>query len=190
MRIVLLRHGKPKIRTDLRVSAVEWGRWIEEYHVAGIDPAFPPPNDAIEEVNSSAFVVCSDLARSSESAVALGVRRVGVCDVMFRELEMPYADWRYPRLSLVTWAVLFRMMWALGYSANAESILEGRARAMLCAERLAGMAAEHGTVAFVGHGALIWFIARKLKALGWSGPRRAPREHWGFGVYRYGNKTG
>lgn len=184
MQIVLLRHGKPKIRTDIRVSAAEWGTWVEEYNAAGIDPAFPPPESAIQNVKSCSFAVCSDLARSSESALALGIERA-VCDSMFRELDIPHAGWRYPKLSLVAWAVLFRLIWALGYSANSESINDGRIRARLCAERLAAMAAEHERVVFVGHGTLIWFISRRLKKMGWSGPKKPPREHWGFGVYSY-----
>lgn len=75
--------------------------------------------------------------------------------------------------------------WVMGYSANGESISEGRERARLCAERLAEMAAEHGRVVFVGHGSLIWFIARRLKDAGWSGPKKSPRKYWDFGVYSY-----
>jgi broad specificity phosphatase PhoE len=185
VQIVLLRHGKPKIRTDLRLSAAEWGTWVAEYNAAGIDPEVPPPESAIEKVKSCSFAVCSDLERSRKSADALGIERVSICESMFRELDMPHAGWRYPRLSLVAWAVIFRLMWALGYSRNSESFREGRARARLCAERLAEMAAEHESVVFVGHGALIWFVSRNLNAMGWSGPKRPPRKHWEFGVYLY-----
>lgn len=185
MQIVLLRHGKPKIRTDIWVSAAELGSWVAEYNAAGIDPEFPPPERAIEQVKSCPFVVCSSLPRSMDSALALGIKRVDACESLFRELDLPYASWRFPRLSLLVWAVLFRLMWALGYSANGESISEGRERAMLCAERLAEMAAEHGRVVFVGHGALMWFVARRLKEAGWSGPKKAPRRYWEFGVYSY-----
>lgn len=185
MQIVLLRHGKPKIQTDLWMSAAELGAWVAEYDAAGIDSGFPPHERAIEEVKSCSFAVCSDLARSRESAVALGIERVGACESMFRELDMPYASWRFPRLPLLVWAVLFRLMWAMGYSANGESISEGRERARLCAARLAELAAEHERVVFVGHGSLIWFIARRLEDAGWSGPKKSPRKYWDFGVYSY-----
>lgn len=185
MLIVLLRHGKPKIRTDLWVSAAELGKWVAEYNAAGIDHNYPPPEEAIEQVKSCQFVVCSSLPRSTESAVALGSKRVGNCESLFRELDLPYANWRFPRLSLPSWAVFFRLMWAFGYSKNGESVSAGRERAKRCTERLAEMAAEHGRVVFVGHGALIWFVARRLKEAGWSGPKKAPRRHWEFGVYSY-----
>lgn len=185
MQIVLLRHGKPKIRTDLWISAAELEAWVSQYNAAGIDLGFPPPERTIEEVKSCSFAVCSNLARSTESAAALGIESIGTCESMFRELDMPYASWRFPRLSLLAWAVLFRLMWAMGYSANGESITEGRERARLCAARLAELAAEHGRVVFVGHGSLIWFIARRLREAGWSGPKKSPRRYWDFGVYSY-----
>ncbi len=185
MEIVLLRHGMPKIQKAARPSAAELAAWVSEYNAAGIDLDYPPPDHVIEQARECAFVICSDLPRSKESAHALGVGGVSACDSLFREVRMPYATWRSPRLPLEIWAVLFQLMWVLGYSANGESFSAGRKRARHCAERLAELAAEHGTVLFVGHGSLNWFIARWLKARGWSGPKKSPRRYWELGIYRY-----
>lgn len=184
MRIILLRHGAPKIERDLQLSASEFGRWVSDYNAAGIDDDCRPPPCSIEQANRCAFVVCSDLPRSLASARALGVDNIGAGESLFREMSMPHANWPFPRLPLPLWPVFFRLLWALGYSANAEeSFKQARGRARACSERLAELASEHGTVLLVGHGSLNWFIARHLKKMGWSGPNKSPRKYWTFAVY-------
>lgn len=183
VQIVLLRHGLPMIDRDRRVNATDFGVWVSEYDAVGIDARHRPPQAAIEQARGCAFVVCSSLPRSLESARALGMENIGACEPLFREMGMPYANWRFPRLGLAVWSVLFRLMWAVGYSANAEPFKEARERARACAERLADLASLHGTVLLVGHGSLNWFIARYLKSMGWKGPRKSPRKHWDFAVY-------
>lgn len=183
MTLILIRHGRPDIRTDQCLTASGWADWVEHYDRAGLDPALPPPAETLAVIRDCRYFVCSSLPRSQESATALGVTP-DLCDATFRELEMPRPGWRTPKLPLTVWLFLFRLLWLLGYSARCESVSDGKARAQTCADQLAALAATHGTVAFVGHGALIWLIARHLKAAGWTGPRKAPRQHWGFGVYR------
>lgn len=185
MKIVLLRHGRPDIDQDRRLSASEFGAWVSGYDAAGIDAACPPPQSAIDAAASCSFVVCSTLRRSSASARALGLGRIDAGEAMFREMEMPHADWPSPRLPAAAWAVFFRLCWALGYAAKVESFVAAKRRALRCAERLADLAAEHRTVLLVGHGSLNWFIARHLKRMGWSGPKSAPRKYWEYGIYRY-----
>lgn len=185
MRIVVLRHGMPKIDSSVRVTPAEFGLWVKRYDVAGIRDDCEPSQLAMSQVSQCAFVVCSNLPRSLESAKALGIESIGVCDASFREVGMPYANWHFPKAPLAVWLVLFRLMWALGYSENAEPFKVAKKRARDCANRLAELAATHGTVLFVGHGSLNWLIARHLKAMGWSGPKSAPRKFWEFGVYRY-----
>lgn len=185
MEIVLLRHGMPKIDKDRRLSAAEFGQWVSAYNNAGIDIGCMPSQNTIEQAKTCAFVVCSTLLRSSESAKVLGLASIDVCESMFREMDMPYASWCFPRLSPGTWSVLFRLGWAIGYSANVESFREARERARRCAERLVELASEHGTVLFVGHGSLNWFVSRYLKSMGWASPQKAPRKYWEFAVYNY-----
>lgn len=185
MNIVLLRHGMPKIEKTLRMSAREFGLWVSAYNAAGIDNSSWPPPDAIQQANQCAVVVCSDLPRSLESAQALGVTDIHLCEPIFREMEMPYAKLAFPRLSPGLWSVLFRLAWLAGYSANAESFKEARKRARDCAKRLVELASRHGTVLLVGHGSLNWFIARYLAKWGWSAAGKPPRKYWQYGVYRY-----
>lgn len=175
----------PVIDQERRLSAAEFGQWVSAYNEAGINVGCAPSQDAIDQAQKCAFVVCSNLPRSLESAKALGLEGIDVCDSIFREFDMPHATWRYPRLSPGTWAVVFRLLWAVGYSKNIESFEEARERARSCAERLAELASEQGKVLFVGHGSLNWFISRYLKKMGWTGSAKAPRRYWEYCVYRY-----
>jgi broad specificity phosphatase PhoE len=178
-----MRHGKPKIGTRFRLNAAEFGAWVEKYNAAGVDSACQPPQVAIEQAKQCALVVCSNLPRSIESAKALGVGRLRLSDPMFREMDMPHAAWRFPRLSVFVWSVFFRLGWTFGYSAGVESFKAAKARAAGCAERLASLASAHGAVLFVGHGSLNWFIAKHLKSMGWLCPERPPRKYWEFSVF-------
>jgi broad specificity phosphatase PhoE len=185
VQITLLRHGMPDIDKNSRISATEFGAWVSKYDAASLDINCEPPQPAIEQANRCAFVVCSDLLRSLESAKALGLADIDASEAMFRELDTPHANWHFPRLSPGAWAVIFRIMWAAGYSTNVETFAEARERARHCAERLSKLASEHGKILFVGHGLLNWFISRYLKKMGWDGSQNAPRRYWEFAVYHY-----
>lgn len=183
MKIVLMRHGKPRVDTHHRMNAAEFGVWVEQYNAAGIDTEWIPTQDAIAQASQCAFIVCSDLPRSLESANALGVEHIGSCSYMFREMDMPHAEWRFPTFPLPVWLVFFRIAWALGYSANAEPFKSAKARARSCAEQLANLASIHGTVLFVGHGSLNWFIARYLKRLGWLSADNSTNKYWEHSIF-------
>lgn len=184
MEIVLLRHGVPQIDTTCRLSAAEFGAWVRAYDKAGIDARHPAPPEAMAIAGTSALVLCSPLPRATQSAIALGAT-TPTQNPMFREIEIPFGDWRLPRLSPRAWSVVFRLMWVAGFARDCETFSQARARASYCAERLAQLAAAHGRVLLVGHGALNWAIARALTRDGWHGPAQAPRRHWEFGIYRF-----
>ena len=184
MEIVVIRHGKPKIDTSGKVGASDFGKWISEYNLAGIDDEHFPPNEALKKAGGCTFTVCSTLPRSKESALILNVESVDMVSHLFRECEMPYATWKYPKFSKSTWSVLFRILQFLGYSSNAESFKTIKNRAEECAAQLVELAKKHESVLFVGHGAINWFIHKHLLRMGWSGPQKAGRKYWEFGVYK------
>lgn len=183
MKIVLMRHGQPDVDRRARLNAAQFGDWVKAYDVAGIDTASRPSQAAIDLAAECAITVCSNLARSQESARLLGARRIVAADRLFREMEMPHAAWRFPRIGLSLWLVFFRLAWLMGYAGDIESFKAARRRAHTCAERLAAMAASDGGVLFVGHGSLNWFIARRLKKMGWQSSDASPRRYWEFAVF-------
>jgi len=182
MKIILLRHGEPDIDTGLKVSPREYGVWLKAFNLASIKDSCPPVA-VMDLVRQCEFVVCSDLARSIDSARALGIEHIDVLEPLFREFEVSYSKWLFPKLPASSWTVLFRLMWLTGYSANAESFRVARQRTVLCMQRLVGYAEQYGTVLFVGHGSLFWYLTRLLVNNGWQGPTFSPKKYWEFCVY-------
>ncbi len=110
MEIVLIRHGKPKIDTSGKVGASDFGKWVVKYDQAGIDIDHKPTVEAFERTEKCSFIVCSTLPRSIESAKVLNIEALDIVSHQFRECEMPYANWNYPKLPIKTWSVLFRIL--------------------------------------------------------------------------------
>jgi broad specificity phosphatase PhoE len=98
---------------------------------------------------------------------------------------MPYRTWQYPKLSKLTWSVIFRLLQLAGYSPNAESYKIIKERSKKCANHLVELAKTHDSVLFVGHGTLNWFIHKHLVSMGWVGPNKPTRKHWELGEYLY-----
>jgi len=183
--IVLIRHGRPIIDTSGKISAAEFGMWVSEYDMAGIDENHKPEHNAIDRAERCAFTVCSHLRRSIESARLLNIEAPGLVSPLFRECEMPHGNWRYPKLSKTTWSVLFRLFQLVGYSSNAESYRDIKVRSEKCANQLVALSLVHHSILFVGHGTLNWLIHKHLLRLGWLGPNKSGRKHWEYGEYVY-----
>jgi len=190
MRIVLLRHGKPKI--DLhsmrrnRCSSANLGNLINSYNLVGISDDDKVTDEVIELAATCDVLIHSDLLRSIDSARMLGQHDImHYSDSIFREPTLPFANWNYPRLTLFTWFILFRALWYLGYSNNAESISSTRKRAVYGATKLKNFADKHGSVILVGHGVINRFIAKELLYSGWKGPKTPGNNYWDYGIYEY-----
>lgn len=184
MKIVLLRHGKPNIDTTRKLSAVEFRRWVKDYDRAGLDKGHYPPECAVDISKACSFIVCSNLPRSLESAKALSIEDIDIVGPEFRECDIPCADLNFPKLSALTWTILFRTLQFLGYSPNCETYSEIKNRAKKCAVQLTEIAAVHKSVLLIGHGTLMWLIHKQLLRMGWMGPTAAAKTYWDFGIYR------
>ena len=183
MEIVIIRHGKSLVDTSGKVSAAEFGVCAGNYDTAGIDENYPPPIEVIEKAKSCKFSVCSSLARSLHSAKLLKIEKPDFVSPLFRECEIPYNNWKFPKLSKSIWPIVYRILQISGYSPNAESYKEIKSRSKECAVRLIEFSQAHGSVLYVGHGALNWMIHKYLINMGWLGPAKSVRAHWECGVY-------
>jgi len=183
MQIVIMRHGKPDICASEKLRACEMREWIESYDSAGIDRMHVPPVIAMEKAAQCNAVVCSDLKRSVESAGILKAGHVYLSDAVFREFGLPCMTWHSFRLPPMIWAAFFRMLWFAGFSAGGESFRDSRLRMKRGADKLKEVAAEHGSVLFVGHGLYNFFLAKELLSTGWQGPVTPGKRYWEFGVY-------
>lgn len=96
---------------------------------------------------------------------------------------MPVANWQVLKLTPKIWAVVFRILWLLGYSRNSESLKEAKSRASEAVEKLSDLAQEYESVLFVGHGVYNRMLANELRRRGWAVPNNPGSNHWAFGVY-------
>lgn len=187
VKIVLMRHGEPNSnlsdKLKMKCSAIELKPLIREYTNSGLNPHSKPTSEAISVSKTCKSVVCSDLRRSIESAKAIEVPRIDLIDSVFRESDLPHAQWRYPKLTLFTWFLFFRAMWFLGYSNNGEQISVAKHRAEIASAILKRLAVEQGSVMLIGHGIFNRLLSKQLRSNGWVGPINPGNNYWEYGVY-------
>jgi len=189
MKIILLRHGEPEFNlftgAKNKCAASQLGDIINTYNNSPLSTSCPPPSQALDFVQCCRAVVCSELTRSIESARLLGREDIHLIDPVFHEPDLPYADWHFPRLSVYSWFLFFRFLWALGYARNGEPIKLARQRALAATKILTSLAQQHSPVLLVGHGFMNRFIAARLRAGGWHGPKNPGTDFWEYAVYQY-----
>jgi broad specificity phosphatase PhoE len=182
MQIILARHGKPKLPAFGWISPRQMKDWIECYNRAEIE-AESIPVKTKDAATASGVVVSSTAPRCIQSIQALGCKAPIITETVFLEADLPYLTWRVPKFPASVWAVMFRLAWLRGFSANAESRPAAVLRAKIAADRLITLAQEHKSVFLMGHGVMAALIADHLRALGWVGSSRSPNKYWGFSVY-------
>lgn len=183
LKILLVRHGKPQVPAFGKLKASEFSKWINTYNSAGIDRQFTAPAPVSAAVTQCAAILCSDLPRSIESAQALGIQSITEIDPQLREIDLPCAEWNFPKLSLNFWVPFFRILWFMGYSRHSETLSQARARAHSASTKLQTIARQQGSVAFIGHGMINRLIADDLRRNNWQGPKNPGKRYWDFGVY-------
>ena len=183
MHIILLRHGKVNYPPLTILSASSFSEWVASYDSNELDVSSKPTDEAMTLAKQANAVVCSVLPRSLESAKVLKIENATLNHAIFNEAGLPIANWKFPRLPVRIWAIIFRLAWFLGYSANSETLNEAKVRSSQAANKLIEMAEEHKSVLFIGHGIINYFIAYELRKLGWQGPKKPSRKYWGFGVF-------
>ena len=186
MEIVLARHGKPRLDRGAWISPLQLPDWLRAFNATDV------VNDdvsllTLKRAAQSEFIVCSSLLRCVQSARILAPSRDIHIDEIFREAELPHALWRFPRLPVSTWVILFRIAWFCGYSVNSESLSLATIRARGAAEKLIDLARQHQSVFAMGHGIMTVLIAKQLVLRGWTGPRRPTNKYWQYCVYQSPN---
>ena len=89
-----------------------------------------------QTANTCQASLSSDLPRAITSVKLLGLENVNTIDECFQKSPFPYLNWNRARLSFVTWAVIFRLMWIVGFSKNGESLRAAKTRAQLGTDKL------------------------------------------------------
>ena len=180
MEIILLRHGKPTIELQGLIKSSDFKNLTAAYAKSGIKDA--PVKDLKDHFNSH-YIVCSDLARSIESAKKLELNEIHLVDQLFKETDIPYFELSFLKLPVTVWLIIFRVLWLFGFKQNGESFKAAKIRAKKAATKLIILAEENHKVLLVGHGLLNRLIAKQLRNNNWTGPTSPGKKHWEFGRY-------
>ena len=82
-KIILMRHGQPKLAATDKMSALEMKDWIEQYDSSDITK-HPVPEASKRLAATAKVIVSSNLPRALTSVQALGLKPALV-DGLFRE---------------------------------------------------------------------------------------------------------
>ena len=187
MKIILMRHGQPTLKPcPGKVSPSDMHRWISDYNLSEVmdDPAPPTTRELTAQAK---YIISSTMPRALTSLDRLGLKPFQT-DTLFSEAELPFLHWPGARLSPLTWAFVFRMLWLCGYSRGVESFSEARERAQRAAQRLISLA-EEGMVLLLGHGIMNRLTARQLLAHGWKSETRHGNKYWSASSYMLPART-
>lgn len=191
MKIILVRHGKSKMNHTCRVNCAEFKQWIQEYDALGIEQSVEIHQDHILVSTKNILMkvkhtVSSDLKRAFASSMQLIDGQMIESDVVYREVNPPTfnASMKWLKLKPLTWLVMMRLLWLLGYSNETESKKEVRTRITHACEKLIGKANKYDEVALIGHGYTNYLIGKELCAQGWYRISKENHHHWGHTVYQ------
>ncbi|ALB64956.1 hypothetical protein BN137_3658 [Cronobacter condimenti 1330] len=178
-----MRHGRPDIPDAQRLSARDMRGWITAYDLADTGSSTPPAISR-QLATQADIVISSDLPRAMSSLRALGCTPAHT-DALYREAELPVCHLGAVKLSPLTWAGLFRVLWLCGMSGDVESLRAAKARAAQAAQNLINLAsASDENVLLMGHGIMNRLIASALLSKGWREILKPGKSYWSAGIYR------
>jgi broad specificity phosphatase PhoE len=181
-KIILMRHGEPTSRYSAWIAGREFGEWVRSFDQGGIKEAMLIPDEVRQLASTIGLVISSDLLRATQSAARLA--RKTVIDPDLREAGLVESFRTSLRAPVSLWLAAARLAWRLDVTSSQEPIAAARARAQRVTDNVISLAREHRSVLVVGHGVFNSLIARRLRALGWSGPLVPPSRYWSVATYR------
>ena len=189
MKIVVMRHGKPRLDLEVikssKMASSSLGEIVERYELTELDKSFPPDDDAVNISKVCVSSLSSDLPRAVSSIEILGLSEVNCDDSLFRESALPYLELDSPRLSFFTWAIIFRIAWFFGFSKNGESIRKAKNRASQGVDKLENVVRKECTLLFMGHGIINRLIIIELKRRKWKVREKTAEKYWSYTVLEY-----
>jgi len=136
MEIILVRHGKPIIPSLNKINALSFKFWVEQYNSSELSSSSMPSKELLAIAKKCNAFVCSGLPRSIQSVTSLNIDNITLSHSQFNEAGLPNANWSMIKLSPMTWAVIFRLLWLFGYANNSESFKDAKMRAKASAQTL------------------------------------------------------
>lgn len=180
--IALIRHGRPALSRNVRLTAREYRDWWARYDASGLRAGHAPAAH-VGALVEGARVVSSPLPRARESArLARGGAEPDRVLAELVEAPLPPPPLGPLRLRPLTWGTISRLLWMAGHSSDGESAREAARRAARAADALEAMAME-APVAVFAHGWFNRMVGRELRRRGWRCARGRGDGYWSFRVY-------
>lgn len=137
MKIILMRHGKPALKSCPAMASSAMARWIADYDRSGIGTD-APASEAIAAVRDIGLAATSTAPRALTSLATLGIAPA-IRDSVFWGAALPVVSVPLLRLSPFYWALVFRLLWFCGLAKEPESYAQAKERAHQAADRLAAL---------------------------------------------------
>ena len=181
--IVLVRHGRPDLSRNVRLTAQGYRDWWTRYDSVGLkDGAVMPPR-VRELVEGAARVASSPLPRALETArMARDWEEPDHILPDMVEAPLPPPDLGPLKFRPLTWGTISRLRWLAHHGHGSETAPQSRARAARVARELEHLTPDGRTVVFA-HG---WFnrtVGNALKRAGWRCAEGRGDAYWSFRRY-------
>lgn len=182
-----MRHGKPEMDLNairkIRMSPHEMGQIIRDYENSELNCQQQIPTDSNDIANQCDVFFASELVRAQSSIMMLDKPSDVIYNSCFNESNLPYQNWRSPKFTFFTWAILFRIAWMLGFNKNGESIKSGQERAQIAATKLINHTSSDQNTLLLGHGIMNRLVAKQLKQNAWRQTYNSGNGYWSYVVF-------
>ena len=182
--IFIFRHGKVKIENNRKIYAYEFKEWIDRYNDSDIylDKTI---NNNKNIIDKSDIIICSSLKRSIQSANFFDNKQLEK-DAIFNEAELPYTKFYMLKLKPITWLVIFRILWFLGYSKNCESYKNTKLRAKKASLKLINLSKEYDNIILFGHGIFNRLLVKEMLLNNWKIRKKLSNKNLCYGIIEQG----
>lgn len=170
MRLVMIRHGRPKWQPPTLLSLSRFNYLPAKYDAAHLSEEGTKAISALSDRLPKGLILSSDLPRARETAEILGGKNRNIeFDSVFRELRCPHItlgifDKLYAPLAI--WSLVRCCCWILGLGKRAETPRIAWRRVTKAVDRILKHFEIEETIILVSHG---WFITLLAIHLRWRG---------------------
>jgi len=169
LRVILVRHGRPAVASGQRTSHHGFGRYLDLYQDAGLDPRSAPPEELLDLVKGLNAVFTSGAPRATDSARTLLPEAELIADPLFAEAPLTVPRIPLLKVKVPVWMVVARIMWHAGFHPEMENYRRTKTRAATAADILVRQAETNdGVAVLVAHGYFNAMIGRVLKKQGFA----------------------
>ncbi len=181
-----MRHGRPELDLDelrkQKVAPADFAPVLAKYEVGDLANGSLPHEEAIAIAKACSRHFTSTLRRARTSCERLGIANDVTTHELFVESPIPHTNWQQPKFGALTWSIIFRVAWLVGFAQNGEAISDAKRRGAQGADLLEKAAAE-GDAFLLGHGIMNRVLGGELKRRGWCKTTSNGEDYWSFAIF-------